>query len=54
MTSLAPGAEPMILKTLELLADRVIGDVFESFAPRLPLGDKDYTPSIPIGTGTKR
>jgi hypothetical protein len=48
MTPLAPQCEPLIVKTLELLADRVIGDVFESFAPRLPLRDKNYTPSIPI------
>ena len=54
MTALAPEAEPVILKTVELLADRVIGDVFESFAPTLPLDEKAYTPSIPIGPGPKR
>ncbi len=48
MTPLAPQSEPIIVKTLLALADRVIGDVFESFAPRLPFDDKDYTPSIPI------
>jgi len=54
MTPLAPQAEPIIVRTLLMLADRVIGDVFESFAPRLPVGDKNYTPSIPVGPGTKR
>jgi neutral ceramidase len=53
MTPLAPEAEPIIVKTLETLADRVIGDVFESFAPRLPVGREDYTPSIPIETEKK-
>ena len=48
MTPLAPDAEPVILKQVEALADRVIGDVFESFAPTLPVNNKDYTPSIPI------
>ena len=54
MTPLGPGSEPIIVKTLETLADRVIGDVFESFAPTLPLGQKNYTPSIPIDTGKKK
>ncbi len=53
MTPLAPEAEPIIVKTLETLADRVIGDVFESFAPRLPVGRENYTPSIPIETEEK-
>jgi hypothetical protein len=53
MTPLAPEAEPIILKTLESLADRVIGDVFESFAPRLPIDNKDYTPSITIDKNEK-
>jgi neutral ceramidase len=48
MTPLAPQAEPIIVQTLGMLADHVIGDVFESFAPTLPLGNKNYTPSIPI------
>ena len=35
------------------LADRVIGDVFESFAPTLPVENKYYTPSIPIDKSEK-
>ena len=54
MTSIAPEAEPIIHQTLEHLADRVIGDVFESFAPRLPLDTKYYTPSIPIESKPKK
>ena len=54
MTPLAPEAEPIILKTLESLADRVISDVFESFAPRLPVDNKDYTPSITIEKKEKK
>jgi hypothetical protein len=48
MTPFAPEAEPLIVKQVEALADRVIGDVFESFAPTLPMENKDYAPSIPI------
>jgi neutral ceramidase len=54
MTPLAPEAEPIIIKQIEALADRVIGDVFESFAPALPVSNKDYTPSIPIEKNEKR
>jgi neutral ceramidase len=54
MTPLAPDAEPIIVKHIEALADRVIGDVFESFAPTLPVGNKDYTPSIPIEKNVKK
>ena len=54
MTPLAPESEPIIVKTLELLADRVIGDVFEAFAPRLPVENKNYSPSIPIDSGKKK
>jgi hypothetical protein len=53
MTPLASGSEPIIVKQVGLLADRVIGDVFESFAPRLPVENKNYTPSIPVETGKK-
>ena len=51
MTPLAADVEPIIVKQVEALADRVIGDVFESFAPTLPVNNKDYTPSIPIDKG---
>ena len=46
----AGGRGDLIAESLEKLADRVIGDVFESFAPRLPVDRKNYTPSIPIET----
>jgi hypothetical protein len=36
-STLAPEAEPIILRQLEMLADRVIGDVFESYAPKAPV-----------------
>jgi hypothetical protein len=32
MSKLKPEAEPIILKQLGMLADRVVGDVFESFS----------------------
>ena len=32
MSKLKPEAEPIILKKLGALADRVVGDVFESFS----------------------
>jgi hypothetical protein len=51
-TRLSGEAEPVIKATLQLLADMVIGDVFESYAPNVPRG-KDYTPSIPIKDGAK-
>ena len=54
MTPLAPAAEPIIVKQIQILADRVIGDVFESFAPRLPGDTQYYTPSIPGGTDSKK
>ena len=55
MTPLAPEAEPIIVKQIQILADRVIGDVFESFAPTgLPGDTRYYTPSIPGGTGSKK
>ncbi len=54
MTPLAPEAEPLIVKEILLLADRVIGDVFESFAPRLPVENPYYTPSIPGGPAAKK
>ncbi len=53
MTPLAPGVEPIIIKQVTALADRVIGDIFESFAPQLPTGNKNYTPSLPIGSDKK-
>ena len=53
MTPLAPEAEPIIVKQLTALADRVIGDVFESFAPRLPVENKNYSPSLPVGSEKK-
>jgi len=53
MTELAAGAEPIIVKQLGMLADRVLGDVFESFAPTLPVKSKHYTPSIPVESGSK-
>jgi hypothetical protein len=46
MTELGPNVEPVIVKQVSQLADRVIGDVFESFAPRLPVDAKHYTPTI--------
>lgn len=54
MTQLAPEAEPIIVKQLGMLADRVLGDVFESFAPTLPVDAKHYTPSIPAGATPKK
>ncbi len=54
MTPLAAGAEPIILKQIQILADRVIGDVFESFAPRLPVDNKYYTPTIPGAPDVKK
>jgi hypothetical protein len=47
MTPLAPEAEPIIVKEVLRLADRVIGDVFESFAPRIPVENPYYTPTTP-------
>ena len=49
----AGGRAEIIAESLRCLADRVIGDVFESFAPRLPVDRKNYTPSIPIETDKK-
>ena len=40
MTPLAAGVEPIIVNQVTALADRVIGDIFESFAPRLPVDNK--------------
>ncbi len=54
MTPLAGEAEPIIVKQVLLLADRVIGDVFESFAPGPPGDTKYYTPSIPSGRDVKK
>jgi hypothetical protein len=54
MTPLAGEAEPIIVKQILLLADRVIGDVFESFAPGPPSDTKYYTPSIPGGPDVKK
>jgi hypothetical protein len=54
MTPLAAGAEPIIVKQILLLADRVIGDVFESFAPRPPSDTRYYTPSIPASPNVKK
>ena len=54
MTPLAAEAEPIIVKQVKLLADRVIGDVFESFAPAPPSDTRYYTPSIPGGPGVKK
>lgn len=54
MTQLAPEVEPIIVKQLGMLADRVLGDVFESFAPTLPVEAKHYTPSIPGGSDAKK
>lgn len=54
MTQLAPEAEPIIVKQLGMLADRVLGDVFESFAPTLPVDAKHYTPSIPGRSDAKK
>jgi hypothetical protein len=45
-TPLTAEAEPIILKELEALADRVIGDIFEAFIPAFEK-DEFYTPSIP-------
>jgi hypothetical protein len=45
-TPLAPEAEAVILKELETLADRVIGDTFEAFIPAFEK-DEYNTPSIP-------
>jgi neutral ceramidase len=53
MTELAPDVEPIILKHLGTLADRVLGDVFESFAPTLPVDAKHYTPPTPSSPGPK-
>ena len=54
MTPLAAESEPIIVKKSRLLADRVIGDVFEAFAPRFPLENKNYSPSIPIDPAKKK
>ena len=54
MTPLAAGAEPIIVNQVTALADRVIGDIFESFAPRLPVENPYYTPSIPGGPAAKK
>jgi neutral ceramidase len=54
MTPLAGKAEPIIVKQVLRLADRVIGDVFESFAPALPSDTRYYTPSIPGGPDVKK
>jgi neutral ceramidase len=54
MTPLASEAEPIIVKQVLRLADRVIGDVFESFAPALPSDTRYYTPSIPGGPDVKK
>ncbi|MGP0066027.1 MAG: hypothetical protein ACLQGP_20810 [Isosphaeraceae bacterium] len=54
MTPLAGEAEPIIVKRILLLADRVIGDVFESFAPGPPSDTRYYTPSIPGAPDVKK
>jgi len=46
-----PGAEAIIHAEVQGLVDRVVGDVFDSFAPVVPKG---YTPQIPDASKKRR